>query len=64
MKQKEDTFTNDIEDVILWSNQDWCYRYELYEMNHKSDDYVVIRVGSPHYEEFFERLIEKDGSIR
>ena len=59
MKQKEDAFTNDIEDVILWPDGSWCYRYELYEMKHKSDEYIVIRASTPMYDEFFERVVNR-----
>ena len=30
------------EDVIKWPDGVWCYRYELPEMTHKSDDYEVL----------------------
>ena len=34
------------DDVILWPDYDWCYRYELPEMQHKSDDYRVLPANS------------------
>ena len=34
------------EDVILWSDGTWCYRHELVEYGHMSDDYIVIEYGS------------------
>ena len=37
------------EDLIVWSDNTQCYRYELHEMNHMSDDYIIIPVGSLHY---------------
>lgn len=49
MKQKQDTFTDDFEDVILWPCGSTCYRYELGEYLHKSDDYAILRVGTPEY---------------
>ena len=49
MKQKQDTFTDDFEDVILWPCGSTCYRYELGEYTHKSDDYDILRVGTPEY---------------
>lgn len=52
MKQPEDNKTVDIEDVILWSDSTWCYRYELHEMSHKSDDYEVLYVGTDSYMNF------------
>ena len=36
----------DFEDVLVWSDGTWCYRHELSEMNHKSDDYVVLPFNS------------------
>lgn len=41
------------DDVILWPDETWCYRSELEEMSHMSDDYLVLRVDSPKYREFF-----------
>jgi hypothetical protein len=42
--------TNEQErDIILWSDNTWCYRSELHTMTHMSDDYLVIPVGSLHY---------------
>ena len=40
----------DHEDVILWPCGVWCYRYELEEMAHKSDDYQVIKYGTKEHE--------------
>lgn len=30
------------EDIIVWADESWCFRYELHEHQHKSDDYQVI----------------------
>ena len=43
-------YTFDHEDVIVWPCGDWCYRYELEEMSHKSDDYRVIKFGTKEHE--------------
>lgn len=40
---------NPREDICVWSDNTQCYRYELHEMNHMSDDYLVIPWGSLHY---------------
>ena len=40
----------DLEDIILWPDGVWCYRYELKEMNHKSDDYQIITYGTKEHE--------------
>lgn len=52
MKQAEDNMTVDIEDIALWPDGQWCYRYELNEMQHKSDDYRVLYFGTTEYEAF------------
>lgn len=41
----------DPEDLIRWPDGTECYRYELHEMRHMSDDYEVIpftEEGLPH----------------
>lgn len=38
-----------MEDLIVWPDNTQCYRYELHEMNHVSDDYLVIPYGSLFY---------------
>ncbi len=42
--------TIDSEDAILWPFGVWCYRYELEEMAHKSDDYRIIKYGNKEHE--------------
>lgn len=37
---------NSNEDVIVWADGTWCYRYELHEMNYMSDDYRVLQYAS------------------
>jgi len=32
---------SDSDDIILWADGTWCYRYELAEYTHMSDDYTV-----------------------
>lgn len=31
-------------DIYLWSDGDWCYPEDIYEMN-KSDDYIVATIS-------------------
>ncbi len=57
MKQKEDNKTVDIEDVFIWCDSAWCYRYESNEMQHLSDDYKVLSFGTKEYDDFFENLM-------
>lgn len=40
---------NSSNDLVVWPDNTQCYRYELHEMQHMSDDYIVIPVGSLHY---------------
>ena len=55
MKQVEDKVTVDIEDILVWSYPGtWCYRYELQEMQHRSDDFSVLCFGTPKYNLFLE----------
>jgi hypothetical protein len=38
-------------DILMWADYEWCYREDIAEMNHRSDDYRVIVTGSPEWEE-------------
>jgi len=38
-----------LEDIILWPDNTQCYRYELHEMQHMSDDFIVVPYGSLFY---------------
>lgn len=40
------------EDLIVWPNNTWCFRYELEEYSYMSDDYYVIKFDSREYSEF------------
>lgn len=39
----------DIEDIFLFPDGEWCYRYELHEFLWKSDDYEIIAFQSDNY---------------
>lgn len=54
MKQAEDCVTLDIEDILVWSNGTWCYRYEQHEMTHLGDDFQILYFGTPEYNLFLE----------
>lgn len=41
----------DPDDVMLWPCGTWCYRHELHEMTHKSDDYEILYVGTSEWAE-------------
>lgn len=51
------TKQTDLEDLILWPDDTWCYRYELYEMNHMGDDYEVLSYDSDEYNKFFKEQL-------
>lgn len=40
---------NDSEDLIVWADGTQCFRYELNEYTHMSDDYEVVSFGSVRY---------------
>lgn len=37
------------EDILEWPDGTWCFRYELHEMAHKSDDYITHAEGTAHH---------------
>jgi hypothetical protein len=45
----------DNEDLIVWADGTWCYRYELEEMTYMSDDYEVVRFGTGRHEALTEQ---------
>jgi len=47
----------DIEDIYLWPDGTWCYRYELEEMLHMSDDYRVYYFDTKAYNELLEEFL-------
>ena len=34
------------DDILIWPDGSSCFRSELHQMTHLSDDYVVLRHGS------------------
>lgn len=53
MKDEKDVMTVVMEDLLVWSDGSSCYRYELHEMQWKSNDFVVIPFGSKEYYKHF-----------
>jgi len=43
--------TDSSEDIMRWPDGTWCYRYELDEMSHMSDDYEIIPFGTDRHEQ-------------
>ena len=41
-----------IDDLILWPDGVWCFRGNLHEYTHKSDDYRVIPVDTDEWDTF------------
>jgi hypothetical protein len=50
----------DFEDILLWSDDTWCYRYELSEMSHMSDDYFVLQFASTDWIKLLEKECPED----
>ena len=46
-----------LDDVFVWPDGTWCYRYEKDEFHHMSDDYMVVFFGTKGYDEFFKDAI-------
>lgn len=46
----------DFEDIWLWPDKEWCYRYEAAEMLHKSDDYQILKFDSPEYNKLIDEV--------
>ena len=42
----------EIEDVILWPDDVWCYRHQMALHTYKSDDYVVLEYGTTSWNNF------------
>jgi hypothetical protein len=51
-KPAESAPVHSLEDIIVWPCGTWCYREELSQMNHMSDDYIVLWYGSAEYNAF------------
>lgn len=43
------------EDLIVWPDGTQCYRSEMGEYTHKSDDYEVVAFGSVRYNQLIEK---------
>lgn len=56
--EHEDELESDGEiPVLYWPNGTWCYRWELEQMNHMSDDFTEILVPTYFDYEDIERRI-------
>lgn len=43
------------QDIMLWPDGTWCFREELGDMVHMSDDYEIFYVGTMIYNDFYEK---------
>lgn len=43
-----------LEDIIVWPCATWCYREELSQMSHMSDDYQVLWFDTDAYNNFLQ----------
>ena len=57
-KYVDSMITIDSEDIIIWSDCYWCYRYELEEHPHRSDDYRVIYYNDSSTRELYKYYTE------
>ena len=48
----------DPEDVILWSDGYWCFRFELEEHSHRSGNYKVYFKNNPNHEQKYKKYVE------
>ena len=46
----------DPEDIVVWADGTMCRHSELSGMNHMSDDYEVVPVGTPRHDELSEQV--------
>lgn len=44
------------EDLIVWPNSTWCFRFELEEYSYMSDDHYTIKFGTKEYYEFLNKF--------
>lgn len=40
------------EDIFVWADGTWCYRYELESMTHMSDDTTLLVYDSAEWQAF------------
>ena len=48
----------DHEDVILWPDGYWCFRFELEEHPHRSGNYKVYFRNNPDHEQKYKKYVE------
>ena len=53
-----DDTKEDSEDVILWPDGYWCFRFELEEHSHRSSNYKVYFKNNPIHEQKYKKYVE------
>lgn len=51
------------DDLLIWPDDSWCYRSELHEMDWKSDDYYVLYIDTPAYNEYLAKEFEHEAAL-
>ena len=46
------------DDILRWADGTWCYRHELSQHNHMSDDYEVIAFNGPDWNNVMNEQLE------
>lgn len=46
------------DDVILWSDGYWCFRFELEEHSHRSSNYKVYYLNNPDHQAKYKKYTE------
>lgn len=42
------------EDIFVWCDGTWCFRYEYEEMSHMSDDFKILLDETPEHTQFMD----------
>ena len=51
-------YEEDLEDVIIWPDGYWCFRFELEEHQHRSVNYKVYFKNNPDHEQKYNKYVE------
>jgi hypothetical protein len=45
-----------LDDIVVWADNTWCYVHELRQMSHMSDDYEIVSFETEDYDSFLFEL--------
>jgi len=48
--------TYDFDDITLWPDSFWCYRYEMHKFPNRGNDFKFIHFGTPEYYQFMKEV--------